>query len=293
MSPHPGTDGLVQDECGEFNLCHSARRVALWPTGRTICSHEKKTKNAPHHYSAPLTTKCFKKERNGRKRHSRRRNQLRDSTRNQNKWCDHDSSISFEESTTSLEDCIEHVKRSTREADEKMLTYGITNWTETQKKLKWRHALRIATQSKERWTRKASEWNPRLNKSTNTPRRAGRPAKRQDLNDFVKNEATEPTQSDDLKNDTTWRRRLEEERKTIRQTHSQRLKLPFHCTTSTATPRRDEDPELFIVLLRYTPYAVYSLSNFLPIRYVVVRRVTGGMPYTKTCGPQTFSLREK
>ena len=54
-----------------------------------------------------------------------------------NDECDH-SSISFdddEESTTShednLEDWIEHVKRSTREADEKMLTFGITNWIDS------------------------------------------------------------------------------------------------------------------------------------------------------------------
>ena len=72
--------------------------------------------------------------------------------------------------------------------------------------LKWRHALRHPTQSKERWTRKAAEWNPGLVKSTNTQRTAGRPAKRweDDLNDFVKAEATETAKSNDLKNDTTW-----------------------------------------------------------------------------------------
>ena len=74
--------------------------------------------------------------------------------------CDQDSSISFddaEDSTTShednLEDWNEYVERSTREADEKMLSYGITNWIEKQKKLKRRQALRIASLSKERWTR--------------------------------------------------------------------------------------------------------------------------------------------
>ena len=48
-----------------------------------------------------------------------------------------------------------------------MLTYNVTNWIETQKKLKWRQALRIATQSKERRTRKAAEWNPGLSIPTN------------------------------------------------------------------------------------------------------------------------------
>ena len=46
----------------------------------------------------------------------------------------------------------------------KMLTFGITNWIETEVA----HALRIAIQSKGRWTRKAAEWNPGLNKSSKT-----------------------------------------------------------------------------------------------------------------------------
>ena len=80
---------------------------------------------------------------------------------------DQDSSISFddddEDSTASqednLEDWIEHGKRITEEADEQMLTYNITNWVETQRKLKRRQALRIATPNPDRWTRKAAEWN--------------------------------------------------------------------------------------------------------------------------------------
>ena len=80
---------------------------------------------------------------------------------------DQDSSISFndddEDSTAShednLEDWIEHGKRITEEADEQMLTYNITNWVETQKKLKCRQALWIATPNPDRWTRKAAEWN--------------------------------------------------------------------------------------------------------------------------------------
>ena len=56
-------------------------------------------------------------------------------------------------------------------------SFSITKWVETHKKLKRRHAQRIATQSKERWTRQAAEWNPGLNKSTKIQRRAGRPAK--------------------------------------------------------------------------------------------------------------------
>ena len=69
-----------------------------------------------------------------------------------------------------FEDWIEYLKRRTKEADEKMLTYSITHWVETQEKLKWRQALRIATQCQERWTTKVAEWNPGLNKSTKRPK---------------------------------------------------------------------------------------------------------------------------
>ena len=80
---------------------------------------------------------------------------------------DQDSSISFddddEDSTASEEDnpegWIGRGKRITEEADEQMLTYNITNWVETQRKLKRRQALRIATPNPDRWTRKAAEWN--------------------------------------------------------------------------------------------------------------------------------------
>ena len=86
---------------------------------------------------------------------------------------DQDSSISFDDdegSTASQEDNVqdwnEHGTRITEEAHEQMLTYNITSWVETQKKLKWRQALRIATPNPDRWTRKAAEWNPRLIIST-------------------------------------------------------------------------------------------------------------------------------
>ena len=89
------------------------------------------------------------------------------------------------------------MKRSTKEADEKMLTYNILNSVETQKKLKWRQALRIATQNLD----PLSEIQ-----ETRSQRQAGRPAKRWEevLNYFVKDEETEATQSDDLRNNNSW-----------------------------------------------------------------------------------------
>ena len=76
---------------------------------------------------------------------------------------DEDSTASQEDN---LEDWIQHGNRITEEADEQMLTYNNTNWVETQRKLKCREALRIATPNPDRWTRKAAEWNPGLIIST-------------------------------------------------------------------------------------------------------------------------------
>ena len=97
-------------------------------------------------------------------------------------------------------------KESAGEARGGMLTYDITNWVETQKKLKWRQALRIATQRPDRWTRKAAEWNPGLIISTKTQMKAGRRANRweDDLNEFEKDDETVATESNDLKNNNTW-----------------------------------------------------------------------------------------
>ena len=55
------------------------------------------------------------------------------------------------------------------------------------------------------WTRRAAEWNPGLIFSTRTQRKAGRPTKRweDDLNEFVKEEEAETTQSKDLRNNNT------------------------------------------------------------------------------------------
>ena len=101
---------------------------------------------------------------------------------------------------------IKKIGLSTNAVDEKMLTNNITNWVEKQKKLKWRQAVRIVTQSPDRWTRKVAEWNRVLIISTKTQRRAGIPVRRweDDWNDFVQDEETEATQSNDLKINNTW-----------------------------------------------------------------------------------------
>ena len=58
--------------------------------------------------------------------------------------------------------------------------------------------IELAPSCPERWTRKAAERNAGL--IISTKRRAGRPAKRweDDVNEFVKDEEIEATQSNDL-----------------------------------------------------------------------------------------------
>ena len=98
------------------------------------------------------------------------------------------------------------LKRRTKEADEKMQTCNITNWIETRRKLKWRQAMRIATQHEENETEELPRGTQDLSFQQEPKRKAGRPAKRweDDLNEFVIVEETETTQSNDLKNNDTW-----------------------------------------------------------------------------------------
>ena len=84
------------------------------------------------------------------------------------------------------EDWVEYIERSTNEAMEKMENEKIRCWSMTQRKMKWRLAMRIATPPNERWLFKAAECNPELS-SKYRPRSIGRPRKRweDDINEFL------------------------------------------------------------------------------------------------------------
>ena len=71
---------------------------------------------------------------------------------------------------------------------EKMENEKIRCWKMTQRKMKWRLAMRIATSPNERWLIKAAEWNPKLSSKYRTNRSIGRPRKRweDDINNFLK-----------------------------------------------------------------------------------------------------------
>ena len=94
------------------------------------------------------------------------------------------------------EDWMEFLKRSTSMAVERMKTAKIPCWIETNRRMKWRLAMRLASLPGERWTKKAAKWNPRLSTKHQTNRPAGRPKKRweDETNDFFKLEETEKTE---------------------------------------------------------------------------------------------------
>ena len=69
------------------------------------------------------------------------------------------------------------IQRSTNEAMEKMENEKIRCWKMTQRKMKWRLAMRISTSQNERWLIKAAEWNPELSSKYRTNRSIGRQEK--------------------------------------------------------------------------------------------------------------------
>ena len=109
---------------------------------------------------------------------------------------DQDSDVSFEidndeeidAAEIEEEEWVEYIKKSTIEAIEKMENERTRCWKLTQRKMKWRLAMRIATSQTERWLTKAAEWNPELSSKYWTNRSIGRRRKRweDDINEFLK-----------------------------------------------------------------------------------------------------------
>ena len=115
-----------------------------------------------------------------------------------------DSDIEIDTAEIQQEDWIEYMKRSTAAAAEEMRTAKIPCWIEMHRRMKWRLAMRIASLTKERWVRKAAEWNPGLSTHIKKCRAVGRKKKRweDEVNDFLKPEESEATKSSDVKKTT-------------------------------------------------------------------------------------------
>ena len=80
------------------------------------------------------------------------------------------------------------------EALEKMENEKIRCWKMTQRKIKWRFAMRINLTPSERWLIQVAEWNPELSSKYRTNRAMGRPRKRweDDINELLKLEENGP-----------------------------------------------------------------------------------------------------
>ena len=148
--------------------------------------------------------------------------------------CDQDSDVSFAENsdkeidTAELEqeDWIEHEKKhSSRRRRRRRNEEGQDPcWIEMHRRMKWRLAVKIAPLPKERWVRKAAEWNLGLSIKIKTCRAVERPKKRweDELHDVLTTEETEATKGSDVKNNDTWKncskakRQMEGKRRRIR-----------------------------------------------------------------------------
>ena len=103
---------------------------------------------------------------------------------------DQDSDVSFEKNNDEEidaaeieeEECVEHIKRSTVEAFEKMKNEKIRCWKLTQRKMKWRLTMRTARSHKGRWLMKVLSSKYRINRSVDRPRKRWE----DDINKFLK-----------------------------------------------------------------------------------------------------------
>ena len=135
---------------------------------------------------------------------------------------DQDSDVSFQEdadeeidATENEEDWIEYIKRSTKEADEHMEKHNVKCWIEVHRRQKWRMARRIITLPEKRWNRRVFNWHPGLDSNTRARRQVGRPKRRweDDLNEFMKTEEGQDGERNDLKNNNSWMKGIEDYKK--------------------------------------------------------------------------------
>jgi len=78
---------------------------------------------------------------------------------------------------TNLEPWVDFIKRTTREAEERLDRLKIEDWVTAQRRRKWNFARRVATQERSWWSSNAAKWNPAIT-SSRTSRPPGRPKQR-------------------------------------------------------------------------------------------------------------------
>ena len=114
------------------------------------------------------------------------------------------------------EELIEYMKRSTKDAEDKMRAANIPCWIETQR----------TPHSESRWAKKTATWNPGLNIEAEASRRLGGPKKRweDDINQFLKPEETVETRGNDLKNNDTSIKAAKDQKKRLKEVEREKVK---------------------------------------------------------------------
>ena len=177
------------------------------------------------------------------------------------------------------EEWVEYTKRSTIEAIEKMENKKIRCWKLTQRKMKWKLAMRIATSQKERWLIKAAEWNPELSSKYRTNRSIDRPSKRweDDINEFLKqieDETENLTESSNQINKTWINTAKDRGRWTLLEENYTknsvtRTRRDWHNRPARSSPRRNS-------LRRGIPTGIFSGRELQPTgfayKWVVVQK---------------------
>ena len=89
--------------------------------------------------------------------------------------------------TTSLEDWADYIKRATIIVESQIRNANIDTWPTTCLRRKWKWAAHIASQQRNRWSRLAVQWQPKLDHRRHNTRRQARPHKRwdDDLTNFI------------------------------------------------------------------------------------------------------------
>ena len=125
---------------------------------------------------------------------------------------DQDSDLSFltdtdeDVDTAEVEELesIEDIKRSTTDAEERMRAANIPCWIETQRKIKWRLAVRFASHPQSRWTKKQQNGTQDLASGQKQAEEwEDQKICEDDINHFLKPEETVETKGNDVKNNDT------------------------------------------------------------------------------------------
>ena len=109
--------------------------------------------------------------------------------------------------TSNLEPWVDFLKRTAQWTDEQLQNAGLSQWTVLWKKKKWQWAGKLMKDGVDKWSVRATLWQPLVHSNAPRGRRQARPKKRweQDFVDYIKNVLPETSKSwHDLARDQEW-----------------------------------------------------------------------------------------